>query len=82
MGNNLDSLTQIISFALLGKAVDQKPSEGLQMRMGIPKYLLNNALVDLTSGNVVVATKREVDKALVVAKIKISLAAIIKNEHL
>jgi hypothetical protein len=45
-------------------------------------YLLNNVVVDLASGNVVVAVEREIHEALVVAQIKISFAAVIKNKHL
>lgn len=45
-------------------------------------YLLNNVVVDLASGNVVVAVEREIHEALVVAQIKISFTAVIKNKHL
>jgi len=45
-------------------------------------YLLNDMVVDLAGGNVVVAVERQIHEALVVAQIKISFAAVIKNKHL
>jgi hypothetical protein len=45
-------------------------------------YLLNDMVVDLAGGDVVVAVERQIHEALVVAQIKISFAAVIKNKHL
>ena len=45
-------------------------------------YLLNDVVVDLAGGNVVVAVERQIHEALVVTQIKISFAAVIKNKHL
>lgn len=44
--------------------------------------LLNDALVDLARGDVVVLAEGEVNEALVVAEIEVGLATIVEDEHL
>ena len=43
---------------------------------------LNDALVDLARGDVVVAAERDVEEALVVAEVEVDLAAIVEDVHL
>lgn len=76
MRDNLDSLSEVVPFSLVLSASStswiSEPTD----------LLLDNMLVNFSSGNIVVLAQADIEVSLVVTKIQIRLSTIVQYVHL